>query len=160
MRRRPLWVPVPEEYAIGFPAGHRNTAGGIALGYAYDKTGSIRRGACGGTLWTTGDALRNNEKLAAKLGDEGPLDVHGLQGNDVGLVRPQNEPPFQSYFVDYDGQFGDAAKPAMWATWRSGSRAKARPASASSTPATRRRASCGPTNDRDDRLRPSVGRAT
>lgn len=106
----PTWEPVPEEYAIGFAADHRSTAGGIALGYAYDKTGAIRRGSCGGTLWTTGDALRNDEKLAAKLGDEGPLDVHGLQGNDVGLVRPQNEPPFQSYFVDYDGRFGDAGK--------------------------------------------------
>ena len=45
-----------------------------------------------------------------QLGDEGPLDVHGLQGNDVSLVRPKNEPPFSSYFVDYDGQFGDGEK--------------------------------------------------
>jgi hypothetical protein len=105
-----VWLAAPEEYAIGFPAGHRNTAGGIALGYAYDETGSIRRGTCGGTLWSTGDNLRNDEKHAAKLGDEGPLDVHGLQGNAVGLVRPQNEPPFQSYFVDYDSQFGDPGK--------------------------------------------------
>jgi hypothetical protein len=104
------WEPVPEEYAIGFPEGHRNTAGGIALGYGYDTSGSIRRGSCHSTLWTTGDALRNDEKHLAKLGDEGPLEVHGLQGNDVALVRPQNAPPFQSYFVDYDGQFGDAGK--------------------------------------------------
>ncbi len=47
---------------------------------------------------------------AGQLGDEGPLDVHGLQGNDVSLVRPKNEPPLASYFVDYDGQFGDGEK--------------------------------------------------
>jgi hypothetical protein len=104
------WVPAPEEYAIGFPAEHRNTSGGIALGYAHDETGSVRRGSCGGTLWSTGDALRNDEKQAAKLGDEGPLDVHGLQGAAAALVRPQNEPPAQSYFIDYDGKFGDVSK--------------------------------------------------
>ena len=104
------WAPIAEQYAIGFPSDYRNASGGIALGYGYDETGSMRRGACNRTLWSTGDNLRNNQAHAAKLGDEGPLDVHGLQGNDVSLVRPQNEPPFKSYFVDYDGQFGDAEK--------------------------------------------------
>jgi hypothetical protein len=94
----------PAEYAIGFPNDHRNANGGIALGYSYDASGMARRGACNGTLWSTGERLRNNEALAGKLVDEGPLDIHGLQGNDVTLVRPQNAPPFTSYFVDYDDQ--------------------------------------------------------
>ena len=58
----------------------------------------MRRGACNRTLWSTGDNLRNSPAHAGKLGDEGPLDVHGLQGNDVSLVRPQNEPPLAKLF--------------------------------------------------------------
>ncbi len=105
-----MWIQERDEYAIGFPNDYRNASGGVALGYAHDETGTVRRGACNSMVWSTGDNLRNNAALAAKLADEGPVDIHGLQGNDVTLVRPQNEPPFQSYFVDYDGQFGDAEK--------------------------------------------------
>lgn len=94
----------PAEYAIGFPNDYRNATGGIALGYSYDASGMARRGACNGMLWSTGERLRNNDALAGKLVDEGPLDIHGLQGNDASLVRPQNAPPFTSYFVDYDDQ--------------------------------------------------------
>ena len=104
------WVPVAEQYAIGLPPDFRNASGGVALGYGYDESGSMRRGACNRTLWSTGDNLRNSQAYAGQLGDEGPLDVHGLQGNDVSLVRPKNEPPISSYFVDYDGQFGDSEK--------------------------------------------------
>ena len=104
------WVHEPETYAIGLPPEHRNASGGIALGYGHDGTGMTRRGACHATLWATGDNLRNDPAQADKLGDEGPLDIHGLQGNDVSLVRPENVPPLQSYFVDYDGQFGDTGK--------------------------------------------------
>jgi hypothetical protein len=101
---------IQEEYAIGLPPAHRNASGGIALGYGHDKSGMARRGICNQTLWSTGDNLRNNAALADQLGDEGPLDIHGLQGNDVSLVRPQNVPPTHSYFIDYDGQFGDTEK--------------------------------------------------
>jgi hypothetical protein len=94
----------PAEYAIGFPNDYRNGTGGVALGYSYDAGGMARRGACNGMLWSTGERLRNNDALAGKLVDEGPLDIHGLQGNDASLVRPQNAPPFASYFVDYDEQ--------------------------------------------------------
>ena len=104
------WAPIAEQYAIGLPPDFRNGSGGVALGYGYDESGSIRRGACNRTLWSTGDNLRNSQTYAGQLGDEGPLDVHGLQGNDVSLVRPKNEPPLSSYFVDYDGQFGDSEK--------------------------------------------------
>jgi hypothetical protein len=92
-----IWVPVPDEYAIGFPPDHRNTSGGVALGYGYDQAGAIRLGACDVTVWTTGDML---------LDKPGSI-VHGLQGNDRALTRPDNEPPAQSYFVDYDGRLDD-----------------------------------------------------
>ncbi len=99
---------VPDEYAIGVrPDGH-NATGGVALGYGYDPTtGSVYTGACGNYLWSTGDSLRDNAAMAGFLAAGGPAEVHGLQGNDRELVRPANDPPLQSYFVDYDGQFGD-----------------------------------------------------
>ncbi len=94
-----IWAPVPESYAIGFPEGYKNASGGIALGRCNANM-----------LWTTGDNLRNNPAYEEQLNAGGPLEVHGLQGNNIDLVRPQNEPPFQSVFVDYDGQFGDPEK--------------------------------------------------
>ena len=103
------WVPVPEEYAIGFRPDSRNTTGGIALGYGYDASGQPRLGSCNRFLWTAGESLRDNPALAAQLGAGGPAVVHGLQGNDRDLVRPANDPPFQSYFTDYDGKFDDPA---------------------------------------------------
>ena len=102
-----IWVPIPDEYAIGFPPDYRNTSGGIALGYGYDQAGAIRRGACDAMLWSTGDALRDNAEYAAQLAAGGPAIVNGLQGNDRSLIRPDNEPPFKTYFVDYDGKSDD-----------------------------------------------------
>ncbi len=96
------WVPAPEEYAIGFPEPFRNATGGVALGYGHEPSGAINK-SCSSFVWSTGENLRNNPALAAG----GPLEVHGLQGNPVTLVRPQNAPPTTSYFVDYDGTFGD-----------------------------------------------------
>ncbi len=94
------WVPVPDEFAVGFPPDHRNTSGGIALGYGYDESGRMRMGACGAMLWTTGDSL----------GQESAQAIHGLQGTDRTLVRPENEPPAKSYLLDYDGRFDDGTK--------------------------------------------------
>lgn len=93
-----IWVPVPDEYAVGFPPDHRNTSGGVALGYGYDEAGAIQQGACDMTLWSSGDSL---------LDTTGSV-VHGLQGNDRTLTRPDNEPPSKSYFVDYNGRVDDA----------------------------------------------------
>ncbi len=86
------WRQEPEEYAIGFRPDHRNASGGVGL-------------SCEGVLWSTGDALRDDPAFAAS----GKTIVHGLQGNDVPLVRPRNTPPWASWFVDYDGRFGDGA---------------------------------------------------
>lgn len=99
------WVPVPEEYAVGFRPDQRNTDGGVALGYGYDATGAMRGGSCNAFLWTTGEALRDDPALAAQLSAGGPATVDGLQGNDASLVKPANAPPFSSYFTDYDGNF-------------------------------------------------------
>jgi hypothetical protein len=102
------WVEDPEEYAIGMPEDHRQAEGGIALGYPYDENGFVRVGACGEMLWSTGHRLLPSTPPAE--GEEAENDVHGLQGNAISLVRPENVPPQQSYFSDYDGFFGDAAK--------------------------------------------------
>lgn len=106
---RDLWFPVPSEYAIGFPASYRNDNGGIAIGYGYDAAGNINRAVCGGTLWSTGEQLRNarDPAIIQRLQPGGPLIVDGLQGNAVSLLRPQNEPPFETYFIDYDDRFDD-----------------------------------------------------
>jgi hypothetical protein len=101
------WMPVPDEYVIGFRPNGRNTTGGIALGLGYDTLGQLRPGACNEYLWTTGESLRESPFFAGLLATGGPATVHGLQGNDIDLVRPVNDPPFNSYFTDYDGQFVD-----------------------------------------------------
>ena len=101
------WVDVPEEYAIGLAPEHRGTVGGIALNYGYDRNGRINYGACRQTLWTTGEHLRDGGDVK-RVSSGGPATVHGLQGNYKSLVRPANEPPYQSWFVDYDGRFEDA----------------------------------------------------
>lgn len=104
-----VWIAEPESYAIGLPPEHHHAEGGIALGYPHDETGALRYGACGEMLWSTGHRLR--QSAIAQSGEgEGEADVHGLQGNAVSLVRPENVPPRQSYFADHDGFFGDAAK--------------------------------------------------
>jgi len=106
-----LWQPVPDEYAIGFPADLRNDNGGIAIGYSYTPNGMLDRNTCGGYLWSTGERLRetSDQALAARLAANGPPIVNGLQGNALGLVRPANVPPLTTYFVDYDDKFDDAA---------------------------------------------------
>ena len=106
---RDLWFPVPKEYAIGFPPTYRNDNGGIAIGYGYDPAGNINRAVCGGTLWSTGEQLRNarDRAIIQRLQAGGPLIVDGLQGNSTRLLRPLNEPPFETYFIDYDDRFDD-----------------------------------------------------
>ncbi len=91
------WVQEPDEYAIGFPVDHKNASGGVGL-------------ACDATLWSTGDALRDNPELADRLTPGGEMVVHGLQGNKLSLVRPFNVPPWAAWFLDYDGAYGDPEK--------------------------------------------------
>ncbi len=104
-------APTPDEYAIGFAEQMRNGNGGIAIGYGYDSTGRLDRNALGGFLWSTGEQLRvsSDTALAAQLAQGGPATVNGLQGNDINLILPADAPPRQTYFVDYDDTFDDAA---------------------------------------------------
>jgi len=102
------WVPAPEEYAIGFAVDYRNGNGGVALGYGYDADGALQPTACEAALWSTGQNLRSNPALRARLEPGGPLLVQGLQGSPADLVRSANAPPWTSYFVDYDDKFDDA----------------------------------------------------
>lgn len=101
------WKPEPEEYAVGFAGNYRNTNGGIALGYGYDRDGRLATTACEYSLWTTGQNLRNDPALRKELEPGGPLLVNGLQGSPASPVRHFNEPPWVSYFADYDGRFDD-----------------------------------------------------
>ena len=104
------WAPDPDEYAIGFADQMRNGNGGVAVGYGYSPNGQIDRAACSAFLWSTGEQLRKagDPALMARLAASGPAIVNGLQGNAIGLVRPADVPPLQTYFVDYDDSFSDA----------------------------------------------------
>ena len=95
------WAPAPQEYAIGFSPDYRNADGGVALGYAYDPTGKLQAGACGGFVWSTGELLRQGGGLP------GLENLHGLQGMTRDRVRPANQPPRQSYFVAFDPKVDD-----------------------------------------------------
>ncbi|MFM9941422.1 MAG: hypothetical protein ACKVP7_18210 [Hyphomicrobiaceae bacterium] len=100
------WAAAHEEYAIGLKHEHRSTMGGIALNYGYDRFGNIDYGRCRETLWTTGEHLREGSDIV-RVTNGGPRLVHGLQGNYKSRVRPDNEPPFESWFLDYDARFDD-----------------------------------------------------
>lgn len=101
------WQPAPDEYPIGFSEGFKNTNGGHALGYGYDKFGDIRYELCGQMLWTTGELLRKNAKFQQQLKPGGPEVVHGLQGIRVNRTAKKSAAPLKSIFVDYDGHFAD-----------------------------------------------------
>jgi hypothetical protein len=103
------WVQAPQEYAIGLPQDHENASGGIDIGHGYDSAGLLTPNKCD-ILWSSGDALRNAPELGEQVSANGPLVVHGLQGNDIALVRPANVPPLSAYFADYDGKFADPEK--------------------------------------------------
>ena len=105
------WVEKPDEYAIGFPGERRNTAGGIAIGYGYDpESANLDIDTCEGTLWTTGDALRDDKAIKDRSSKEGALAIHGLQANALSDTREGTEPPWKSYFLNYyAGQEDDEA---------------------------------------------------
>ncbi len=100
----PLAAPGLDEYAIGFYDIWRNSTGGTAVGYGYDAAGRLNPSSCGAYLWTTGDQLRNaaDPTLATQLSTTGRLNITGLQGNAIDLVRPADVPPLQSYFAELD----------------------------------------------------------
>lgn len=102
-----LWNQQAEEYSVGFAGQYRNTNGGIALGYGYDRNGDIATNSCEASLWTTAQNIRNAPALRDQLAPGGPLVLQGLQGMPSAPVRNFNEPPFTSYSVDFDGNPND-----------------------------------------------------
>ncbi|KAB2910850.1 MAG: hypothetical protein K8F92_19005 [Hyphomicrobium sp.] len=101
------WSKQADEFAIGLKSPHRSTEGGVALSYGYNPDGTINYDACRVTLWTTGEHLREGEDTE-RIYKGGALIVHGLQGNDKSKVRPDNVPPFETWFVDNDSLFTGA----------------------------------------------------
>lgn len=101
------WVESPQEYAVGFPEGYRQTTGGLDLHYGYDADGVLDSNACTDRLVATGDRLRDNPELAGQLARGGPFAVHGIQVTSTLLVKPRNAPPFGSWFAAFDGRFED-----------------------------------------------------
>ncbi|MEO5759494.1 MAG: hypothetical protein ABIQ51_21855, partial [Mesorhizobium sp.] len=102
-----VWVEVPQEYAVGFPQGNRQSAGGLDLQYGYDSEGNLDTSVCTDTLVNTGDKLRDNPTLANELAAGGPFAIHGVQITPTELVKPANVPPFGSWFGDFDGYYED-----------------------------------------------------
>ncbi len=104
------WIETPDIYATGFRPQGANASGGIALGYPWDSRTQTFSGACSAYLWSTGDSLRDASAIDPPLSPplSPPAQVHGLQGNDRTLVRPQNDPPLESYFADFDGNTDDS----------------------------------------------------
>lgn len=102
------WSPEPVEFPIGFPATYQNASGGVALGPAYDNTGKFRPRSCWGTVWATGDSLRQSATDAEKLAASGELAVDGAQGFSASLSPDDNRPPLRSYFIDFDRKYDNA----------------------------------------------------
>jgi len=101
-----VWVATPDTYAIGLPENGTAASGGVAVGYGFNEDAGDFSGACGATVWASGDGLRANPDLDPAI--EGPMQIEGLQGTAKTLVRPANDPPLNSFFTDYDGNTDDA----------------------------------------------------
>jgi hypothetical protein len=104
------WNMQPQRYAVGFADTLTNTTGGLALGPAYDVRGRLDAADCRGTLWTSGENLRNAGPLAAELAAGGMLGVDGAQAQPVALIYDQNAPPWVSYQTDFDALYPNTAQ--------------------------------------------------
>ncbi len=100
-----LWRLTPDQYSIGMPPIHANANGGVAIGWGYRPDNVIDFNACRATVWSTGERLLDPGDPAAP--PDSFAHVDGMQANALGLIQPQNTPPVQSYFVDYDDLNGD-----------------------------------------------------
>lgn len=99
------WVSAPHVYAVGFAEQETNTTGGVDVGPGYDLTGSWDQYDCRGTLWSTGEKLRENAELSDNLELGGEALIDGIQAQPVSFGTDRNSPPWQSYFSDYDGLY-------------------------------------------------------
>ena len=99
------WVSEPARYAVGFAHKQNNTTGGVDVGPGYTKDGLWDDLNCGGTLWTTGESLRQNRELITQLELGGELQIDGIQAQPILLDADNNTPPWLTYFADYDGDY-------------------------------------------------------
>ncbi len=99
------WKPDPVPYAVGFAHSYSNADGGVALGPSYDETGFALKKSCKGTVWTSGNALRDRPELAESLLLGGAMKIDGVQAQPFGLPKDKNSPPWLSYFIDYDNKY-------------------------------------------------------
>lgn len=97
------WVQVPQSYAIGTKPPYRQSTGGIDLQYGYSDDGRIDRRRCEETFFATGDDMMNDGSIVANVSLAPQPAVHGTQLTDKDLVQPDNEPPYASWFFDFDG---------------------------------------------------------
>lgn len=104
--QRGRWIVKPEEYAVGLTVNHHAAVGGLAFNYGYDRFGQIDYGRCRQTLWLTGEHLRAGSDIV-RVARGGPSLVAGLQGIYKSRVRPDNSPPFEAWYVDYDADYAD-----------------------------------------------------
>jgi hypothetical protein len=97
------WTLTPEQYSIGMAPNFTNADGGIAMGYGYNYAGAIDQNACAETVWVSSSRM-----LDPGDGTTGFPTIDGIQGTPRSLVQPQNTPPTQSWFIDYDDGSGYA----------------------------------------------------
>jgi hypothetical protein len=108
-----VWFGGPETYAIGFAGKGANSTGGIAFGPAYDADGFLDFTQCRGTLWATGESLRDAPDLAKNLMPGGQMPVAGVFAQPVSMTRGDNSPPWFSYAHDRDGVYPDRVQQAF-----------------------------------------------
>ncbi|MCB1383587.1 MAG: hypothetical protein KDJ73_11800 [Notoacmeibacter sp.] len=101
------WVDTPETYATGTMPPYRRSNGGIDLQYGYRDDGVINLRQCEVTFFATGDDLMNDGSIVANVSQAPQSAVHGTQLTDKTLVQPDNEPPYASWFFDFDGALVD-----------------------------------------------------
>jgi hypothetical protein len=103
---------------VGFADAQTNANGGLAFGPGYDEDGFLDFSQCRGTIWTTGENLRNEVSLKKALLPGGNLQVDGTQAQPSSLLSGENTPPWISYSTDFNqdyakpdlqGQIGDVA---------------------------------------------------
>ncbi len=99
------WRLQPDQYSVGLAPFYNNADGGVALNYGYTQSGTLNPGACGATVWSTGERLLDPGDGSAPPAFQ-PVD--GIQGNAVNVFQPQNMPPTAAWFIDYDDKTGDA----------------------------------------------------
>lgn len=105
-----VWVAEPQVYRVGFAGQENNTTGGIAFGPSYDAEGFLDYDQCRGTLWTTGEALRDAPDLATRLMPGGQMRVAGAMAQPAALPGDENAPPWFSYAHDRDGVYPERAQ--------------------------------------------------